>query len=217
MELGPFWKTILGFMTPFTPYFRDVLPFDPLISFFILGLLAFLILRGHRRYELLRRETEDLLRRYIVFRGKKHGILREAQADKKTHEEILRSVSRSWHNFKEYHAQKIGLLKDNYQAMKKGLLIGGVVLVLNTVRVGLTGLLITGHPSGFFSALFHDLPHYFLVVVGAVLLRVQGGGVRRASPHHTDPAVATLFGEFDGNDPLLYEEFDPFEGEKREE
>ena len=89
MELGPFWETILGFMAPFTPYFRDVLPFDPLISFFILGLLAFLILRGHRRYEVLRRETEDLLRRYIVFRGQKHGILREAQADKKTHEEIL--------------------------------------------------------------------------------------------------------------------------------
>ncbi|MBW2038201.1 MAG: hypothetical protein JRI46_01170 [Deltaproteobacteria bacterium] len=215
MEFGPFWEKMLVFLAPFTPYLRGTLPFNPLISACILGLLAFFLIRGHRRYELLRMETEDLLRRYMVFRGKKHSLLRGAKTDQGTCDEILRSISRSWHNFEEYHAQKIDLFEVNYREMKRGLLLGSILLVLNTLREGVAGLLITGLPSGFFSGLFQDLPLYFLVVVGFALLRIQKEDVYGTSSNQINPALETLFADLDRDDPLLYEEFDPLEGGKR--
>lgn len=214
MELGLFWEKILVFLAPFTPYVRGIAPFDPVISACILGLIAFCLIRGHRRHGLLRMETEDLLKRYIIFRGKKHGLLRGARAGRGTHKDILRSISRSWHNFKEYHGQKLELLRENYRGMKKGLLLGGIILILNTLREGATGLLITGLPSGFYSGLLHQLPLYLLVVVGVAMLRIQKEQVYGIPSNHKERALETLFADFDRDDPSLYDEFDPLEGEE---
>ncbi len=216
MDLGPFLGKALMSLAPFTPFLKGVTPFNPLISTCILGLLAFTIIRGHRRHELLRMETEDLLRRYMVFRGKKHSLLRRTQTDQGMGEEILRSISRSWHNFKEYHAQKLELLKGNYQWMKRGFIIGVILLVLNTLRDGVTELLVRGLPSGPFFGLSQDLPHYLLVVVGIALLRIQREEVYGSSSNQIDPALEALFADFDREDPSLYEEFDPLEGKKEE-
>ncbi len=214
MEFGLFLEKILVFLTPSTPYFRGILPFNPLISAGILGLLAFFLIRGHIRYELLLMEAEALLKRYMIFRGKKHSLLGKAQADKSTREEILKSISRGWHNFREYHDQTTELLEGNYRWMKRGLLIVAILLVLNTFRDGVAGLLITGFPSGFFFGLLQDLPHYLLMVVGIALLCIQRREVYGNQSHQIAPAMEALFADFDRDDPILCEEFDPLEGEK---
>jgi len=216
MEISSFWQKIIVFFGPFTPYLRETLHFKLFISTFILGLIAFFLIRGHRRFELLDMEKESLVKRYLVFRGKKHSILRGVQSNQKEFEEIIRSISRSWHNFEEYHTQKVELLRENYRTMKKGFLIGSILLVLNSLREGIAMLAITKLPSGFFAGLCRDLPHYFLVVVGIVLLRMQRVRMRGDSPHKIDSALETLFADFDQDDPLLYEEFDPLEEKRRE-
>ena len=216
MELSPLGDTVLSFLTPLTPYVRGIIPFDPLISACILGVLAFFLIKGHRRYELLRIETEALVKRYTIFRGRKQNLLYKVQADQDMREEILRSISRSWHKFKEYHGHKMAFLEGNYRWMKNGLLLGGILLILNTVRDGVAGLALSGRPSGFFFGLFQDLPYYLLVVVGIALLRIQREEVYGVPTNQKDPALETLFADFDQDDLSFSEEFDPLEGEKGE-
>jgi hypothetical protein len=216
MGISSFWQKIIGFLTPLTPYLRETLLFKLFISIFILGLIAFFLIRGHRRFELLGMEKESLLKRYLIFRGKKHSILRGAQSDQGAFDEIIRSISRSWHKFEQYYTQKTELIKENYRTMRKGLLLGSILLVLNSLREGFTMLAITKLPSGFFAGLFQGLPNYFLVVVGIALLRMQRVRMRGDSPYKIDSALETLVADFDQDDPLLYEEFDPLEEKERE-
>ncbi len=65
---------------------------SPLINLLILGFLAAVIIRGFWRYELLRMETEALIRRYMVFRGKRHTSLSKVRARSETNKKILKSI-----------------------------------------------------------------------------------------------------------------------------
>jgi hypothetical protein len=192
-------------------------PFDPLISIAILGLLAYILIRGQRRYELLRIETEALVRRYMIFRGKRYGAPGKVQARKGANKKVLQTVSRSWNMFKEYYVEKKTLLAKNYQGMKKGFVLCSILLILNTLREGVTGLLIAERLSGFFVGLFHYLPHYLLVVVGVALLQIQHEEVCATPPHQMDSALEAIFAAFDSEDSRLSEEFDPLEGEEPED
>jgi hypothetical protein len=182
----------------------------PLISLCIVGFLAYVIIKGQRRYELLRMETEALIRRYIIFRGKRHSTIGRLQTQKGTAKKILKSISRSWYRFKEYHGDRCSLLEKNYRGMKKGFILGCVLLVLNTVREGIVGVVVTESVAGFFFGVFQSLPPYLLAVVGMVLLSMQRAEVYGV---HLDPPLEAVFTDFDREDPRLSEEFDPLEGE----
>jgi hypothetical protein len=213
MGYGSFWEGMLAFFAPLAPALKGMEPLNPLISIGILGLIAYVLIKGHRRYELLRMETEALVRRSMIFRGKRHSTLGKVHAPKGTREKILMSISRSWYTFKEYHAQKRKLLEGNYRGMKRGFVLGCVLLVLNTVREGIAGLLITEFPSDFFAGLSRSLPQYLLIVVGIALLGIQHEEVYSAPSPQLGPTLEALFADFDREDPQISEEFDPLEGE----
>jgi hypothetical protein len=213
MEYGSFWEGMLIFFDPLAPTLQGMEPFNPLISIGILGFLTYLLIRGHRRYELLRMETETLVRRYMIFRGKRHSTLSKVRITKGTKEHILKSISRSWHTFKAYHTQKRELLERNYRGLKVGFIFGCILLVLNTVREGIAGLLITELPSGFFIGLAQSLPYYLFVVVGIALMGIQKEELYGAPSPQFGPALEALFADFDQEDPRLSEEFEPLEGE----
>lgn len=217
MSGDTFWEMILNFFAPVTPTVQGMKPFDPVISICILGLLAYILVKGQRRYELLHMETEALVRRYMIFRGKRHASMGKVQAKKSTNKKVLKSISRSWYNFKEYYVKKMDLLEGNYRWMRRGFIVGCCLLVLNTLRVGMAGLLITELPSGLFLGLLHSLPPYLLAVVGFVLLRSQKEEVYGTPSHQIDPALEAVFADFDQENPRLSEEFDPLEGEEEEE
>lgn len=185
--------------------------FGPLISLCIVGFLAYVIIKGQRRYEMLRTETEALIRRYVIFRGKRHTSLGKVQTRKGTNKKILKSISRSWYRFKEYHGERCSLLEKNYRGMKKGFILGCVLLVLNTVREGIVSVVVTETLVGFLFGIFQTLPLYFLAVVGMVLLYIQREEVYGT---HLDPPLEDVFTDFDREDPRLSEEFDPLEGEE---
>ncbi|MCJ7664102.1 MAG: hypothetical protein MUO24_07645 [Desulfobacterales bacterium] len=215
MNGGAFYKMIADLLGPGAPFLQGMRPFDPLISICILGLLAYVIIRAQRRYELLRMESEALVRRYMIFRGKRYGTPRKIQARKGTNKKVLKTISRSWNKFKEYHVEKRSLLERNYRWMQRGFILGCILLVLNTLREGIAGLLITERASGFFVGLFHYMPHYLLVVVGIALLHLQKEEVYGTPANQMDPALETIFGDFDRENSRLSEEFDPLEGEER--
>ena len=211
MEYGSFWEDMLGFFDPLAPTLKVIDPFNPLISIVILGFLTYLLIRGHRRYELLRMETENLVRRYMIFRGKRHSTLSKVRIAKGTKENILKSISRSWHFFKAYHTQKRELLERNYRGLRMGFIVGCILLVLNTVREGIAGLVITELPSGFFIGLAQSIPYYLFVVLGVALLGIQKEELYSAPSPQFGPALEALFADFDREDPRLAEEFEPLE------
>jgi hypothetical protein len=214
MNNGTFYGMIADLLGPNAPFLKGMKPFDPLISIGILGLLAYILIRGERRYELLRMETEALVRRYMIFRGKRYGAPGKIQAQKGTSKKVLKNISRSWNRFKEYYVAKRELLARNYQGMKKGFILGCILVALNTLREGIVGLLIVERSSGFFIGLYHYLPHYLLVVVGVALLHIQHEEVCSTPPPQMDPALEAIFATFDREDSRLSEEFDPLEGEE---
>ena len=211
MEYGSFWEDMLVFFDPLAPTLKVIDPFNPLISIVILGFLTYLLIRGHRRYELLRMETENLVRRYMIFRGKRHSTLSKVRIAKGTKENILKSISRSWHFFKAYHTQKRELLERNYRGLRMGFIVGCILLVLNTVREGIAGLVITELPSGFFIGLAQSIPYYLFVVLGVALLGIQKEELYSAPSPQFGPALEALFADFDREDPRLAEEFEPLE------
>jgi hypothetical protein len=208
---------MLNLFAPLAPTIEGIKPFDPLISICIAGLLAYVLIRSQRMYELLRMETEALVRRYMIFRGKRHRTVGKVQAQKGTSKKILKSISRSWYKFKEYYVEKRELLERNYRGMKRGFIVGCLLLVLNTMREGIAGLLITGLPSGLLVGLLHSLPPYVVVVMGIALLHSQKEEVYGTSAHQIDPTLEAVFADFDLENPRLSEEFDPLEGEEEEE
>ena len=64
MGSGSLWDRIVDFFAPLKPSLQGITPIDPLIAACLLGLLAFFIVRGHKRYELLCMEIDALVRRY---------------------------------------------------------------------------------------------------------------------------------------------------------
>jgi hypothetical protein len=215
MNNGTFYGMIADLLGPIAPFLKAMKPFDPLISLGILGLFVYILIRGQRRYELLRMETEALVRRYMIFRGKRYGAPGKIQARKGTSKKVLKTISRSWNRFKEYYVEKRELLVRNYRGMKKGFILGCILLGLNTLREGIAGLLIVERSSGFVIGLYHYVPHYLLVVVGVALLHIQHEEVCSTPPHQTDPALEAIFAAFDREDSRLSEEFDPLEGEEQ--
>jgi hypothetical protein len=199
------------FFAPLAPTLKGIEPFNTLIAIAILGFIAFVLIRGHRRYELVRMETETLVRRYMIYRGKRHRTLSKARLPKGTREQILKSISHSWHTFKAYHSQQRDLLERNYRGLRMGFIVGCILLVLNMVREGIAGLVITELPSGFFIGLAQSLPYYLLVVVGIALLRIQKEELYSAPSPQFGPALEALFADFDREDPRLSEEFEPLE------
>lgn len=215
MNGDTFYEMIVDLLGPVAPFLKEMRPFDPLISMVILGLLAYILIRGQRRYELLRMETEALVRRYMIFRGKRYGAPGKIQARKGRNKKVLKTISRSWNKFKEYYVEKRTLLARNYQGMKKGFILGCILVALNTLREGIAGMLIVKSSSGFFLGLFPYLPHYLLVAVGFALLHTQHEEVGGTPPHQMDHALEAIFAAFDREDSRLSEEFDPLEGEEK--
>jgi hypothetical protein len=211
MGYGSFWEGIVMFFAPLAPTLKGMEPFNTIIAIAILGFIASVLIRGHRRYELVRIETETLVRRYMIYRGKRHRTLSKPRLPKGTREQILKSISHSWHTFKAYHSQHRELLEKNYRWLRMGLIIGSILLVLNMVREGIAGLVITELPSGLFIGLAQSLPYYLLVVVGIALLRIQQEELYSAPSPQFGPALEALFADFDREDPRLSEEFEPLE------
>ena len=132
---------VIRVLAPVEEPLKSIDSVGPLAASCVLAYIAVVLIRGYRIYDIVRAETEQMVRRYIVFRGKKQSVLRSLSQGPET-DDILRSVGRSWDAFKSHLARKIERQKQNYQWTKKWFLAGVIALVLNTLRGAVTGFLV---------------------------------------------------------------------------
>jgi hypothetical protein len=146
---------------------NEVIPFLLLIG------IGFVLYRGIRRNQTLLSEREELLKRYLLFRGDRQVRLKIYGGDEKIYLDLLKNISSSWKNFKKAYDQCLTSLAQNTTKTKRFLQLITLFLLMNTVRLFIEDYYFFGLEIHFFYTLARELSSYVLVVLSLFLLRNQ--------------------------------------------
>jgi hypothetical protein len=142
----------------------------PLLLLIALGLTVY---RGFRKNSAFLAEGEDLLKRYLIFRTHKQIRLKTSTDDRETYQELIKTISNSWKNFKKTYDQNFVSISENTARTKLTMQIITLGLLLNTARL-LTGeFFFSSSKLTLFSLSVRELSSYVLVILSFFLLRVQ--------------------------------------------
>jgi hypothetical protein len=139
---------------------------------FLIG-IGFVLYRGLRRNQTLLSEREELLKRYLLFRGDRQVRLKIYGGDEKIYLDLLKNISSSWKNFKKAYDQCLNSLAQNTMKTKRFLQLITLFLLINTVRLFIEDYYFFGLEIHFFYTLTRELSSYVLVVLSFFLLRNQ--------------------------------------------
>ena len=185
----------------------------PLSLLIILGVLLY---RGLKKNQILLSEREDLMKRYFLFKGDKQVRLKVYGEDEKVYQEILRTLSTSWKNFKRSYDQCLLSFSQNTARTKLLLQLVTLGLLINSARVLCEEYYFYGLQARFLYAVARELSSYVLVLLSFFLLRAQTHQFLSVKGNAAKMDRETLFFS---NNPLaeretedLYNEFDPLEG-----
>jgi len=143
------------------------------ISFFLLVGIGLVLYRGLKRNQSTLSEREELLKRYLLFRGDIQVRLKVFGEDEQTYQELLKNLSESWKNFKKTYDQHLLSLSQNTAKIRRFLLLLALGLLINSARLVLEEYFFFGIHSQFFYAAGRELSNYVLVILGFFLLRSQ--------------------------------------------
>jgi len=185
------------------------------ISLFLLIALGFVFYQGFKKNQTFLAEREDLLKRYLLFRGDRQVRLKIYERDQKIYEEILKNISTSWKNFKKVYDRCLLSFGQNTQKTKFRLQIITLCLLLNSALLFVRIHSFIGFKTNFFYTVVRELSSYVLVILSFILLRIQthrflsltGEAVKMDRDILFYPNHLLTEGEHD----TLYEEFDPLE------
>ncbi len=186
------------------------------VPLFLLIGLSFALYRGLKRNQILLSEREELLKRYLLFRGDKQVRLKIYGDDEKVYRELLKNLSNSWKNFKKTYDQCLLTLARNTTKTKQILQLITLALLINSARLFVEEYFFFGLKARFLYIVGRELSSYILVILSFFLLRTQtqrflslkGEGVRMDREILFFPNNISAEGEQEG----LYDEFDPLEG-----
>lgn len=192
------------------------------ISFLLLVALGIVFYRGFKKNQTLLTERENLLKRYLLFRGDRQVRLKIYETNEKVYQELLKNLSTSWKNFKKTYDQYLLSFGENTHKTKFFLQIITLGLLLNSISLFLRKYFSIGFKTPFFHTVSRELLSYVLVVLSFVLLRIQTHRFLslRGEASKMDREILFypnhLSGEAENN--VFYEEFDPLEaaGEENE-
>ncbi len=108
---------------------------NEVIPFLLLVGLAFVIYRGLRTNQALLSEREELLKRYLLFRGDRQVRLKIYGGDERVYLDLLKNISSSWKNFKKAYDQCLLSLAQNTTRTKRFLQMITLGLLINTARL----------------------------------------------------------------------------------
>jgi hypothetical protein len=188
--------------------------FDEGISLILLIALGLTLFRGIRKNNTLLTEREDLLKRYLLFRGDKQIRLRMFREDEKAYQELLKTISNGWKNFKKAYDQYLASINQNTARTRLLLWIITTGLLLNSFRLLIADYFWGGSPTLLFSMIVRELSSYVLVVLSFVLLKVQTHRLLLSKWKAAEMDREVLFFPENLSEPEsqgLYNEFDPFE------
>ncbi len=143
------------------------------IPFLLLIGLAFVLYRGLRRNQTLLSEREELLKRYLLFRGDRQVRLKIYGGDEKVYLDLLKNISSSWKNFKRAYDQCLLSLAQNTTRTKRILQLITLGLLVNTGRLFTEDYYFFGLDPHFFYTTAREVSSYILVVLSFFLLRNQ--------------------------------------------
>jgi hypothetical protein len=185
------------------------------ISLFLMVVLGIVFYRGFRKNQVLLTEREDLLKRYLLYRGDRQVRLKIYETDEKVYQELLKNLSTSWKNFKKIYDQCLLSLGQNTHKTRLSLLIITLCLLMNSLGFLLRTYSSVGLNTPFFYTIGRQLPSYVLVVLSFILLRIQSHQFLSLKGEAAKMDREILFypnhlsGE--GNRDILYDQFDPLE------
>ena len=144
------------------------------IPFLLLIGLAFILYRGLRRNQRLLSEREELLKRYLLFRGDRQVRLKIYGGDEKIYLDLLKNISSSWKNFKRAYDQCLLSLSQSTTKTKRFLQLVTLGLLVNTARLFIfEDYYFFGLDPHFFYTTAREVSSYVLVVLSFFLLRNQ--------------------------------------------
>jgi hypothetical protein len=143
------------------------------ISFFLLVGIGLVLYRGLKRNQGYLSEREELLKRYLLFRGDIQVRLKVFGEDEQTYQELLKNLSESWKNFKKTYDQYILSISRNTLKIKRFLVLLAFGLLINSARLLIEEYLFFGIQSRFFYVAGRELSNYVLVILSFFLLRSQ--------------------------------------------
>jgi len=143
------------------------------ISFFLLVGIGLVLYRGLKRNQSHLSEREELLKRYLHFRGDIQVRLKVFGEDEQTYQELLKNLSESWKNFKKTYDQHLLLLSRNTTKIRRFLLLLAFGLLINSARLLLEEYFFYGIHPRFFYVAGTELSNYVLVIFGFFLLKSQ--------------------------------------------
>jgi len=135
--------------------------------------LGFVLYRGIRRNQMLISEREELLKRYLLFRGDRQVRLKIYGGDEKIYLDLLKNISSSWKNFKKVYDQCLNSLAQNTTKTKRFLQLITLGLLINTLRLFIEDYYFFGFEVHFLYTLSRELSSYVLVILSFFLLRNQ--------------------------------------------
>lgn len=194
---------------------NEVIPFLLLIG------IGFVLYRGLKRNQTLLSEREELLKRYLLFRGDRQVRLRIYGGDEKIYLDLLKNISSSWKNFKKAYDQCLNSLAQNTTKTKRFLQLITLGLLINTVRLFIEDYYFFGFEAHFFYTLAREISSYVLAILSFFLLRNQtqkfltlkGEVVKMDREILFFPNNIEAQEEHEG----LYNEFDPLEAKRVED
>jgi len=143
------------------------------IPFFLLIGLGFVLYRGLKINQSLLSEREELLKRYLLFRGDRQVRLKIYGRDEKIYMDLLKNISSSWKNFKKAYDECLLSLAQNTSKTKRFLQLITLGLLINTVRLFIEDYYFYGLEAHFFYTTARELSSYVLVFLSFFLLRNQ--------------------------------------------
>ena len=186
------------------------------IPLFLLIGFGFVLYRGFKKNQGLLLEREELLRRYLLFRGDKQVRLKIYREDEKIYLDLLKNISNSWKNFKKTYDQCLFSLAQNTTKTKRLLQLITLGLLVNSARLFIEEYFFFGLHARFYTLVAKELSYYVLVILSFFLLRTQTQKFLslKGEVVKTDREILffpdNLSGE--GEHEILYDEFDPIEG-----
>jgi hypothetical protein len=185
------------------------------ISLLLLIGLGLILYQGFKKNQTLLSEREELLKRYLLFRGDKQVRLKVYREDENLYRELLKTVSNSWKNFKKAYDECLHSFAKNTAKTKFFLQIITLCLLINSARLLVVDFTLYGQKNHILYTIIREFSSYVLVILSFSLLRTQTHRLLSLKGEAVKIDRDILFYQNnlsdEGEKEVLYNEFDPFE------
>ncbi len=185
------------------------------ISLLLLVGIGFILYRGLKKNQGYLSEREELLKRYLLFRGDIQVRLKVFGGDEQAYQELLKTLSESWKNFKKTYDHYLLSLAENTTKAKRWIMLLGFTLLMNSARLLIEEYYFFGIQPRFFYVGGRELSNYVLVLLSFFLLRAQTQGYlsSRGEPIKMEKEILFYSNSLSeiGEKEILYNEFSPLE------